>query len=87
MRERLDLLEAMMHATGQLPQLLGTLAEDTDDETARQRIASQLGCSEEAARAVLEMQLRRFRPAAARRISAEAAELRRALDAPADRAL
>jgi hypothetical protein len=81
MRARLEILQAMIAAGARVPELVGEIV-DADDDASVRRVAELLACSPEAARAVLEMPLRRLRAADLQRVADEAVSLARELDEP-----
>ncbi|WP_166462694.1 hypothetical protein [Amycolatopsis acidicola] len=74
-RDRVEVLRALVLAAGHRHELLEALWQVSDDGEARAAVQRVLGVTEEQALAVLDLQLRRFTPAQVAALRTELAEL------------
>ena len=80
MSERLEIIRALLSASGRLGAVVEIVAAASSDDDARRGIRELLDCSPSAAEAVLFAQLRRFRSEHLGHLVQEAEELERALE-------
>jgi len=81
-RKRLDVLDALLAATRRPHEVLDLVLEAADGPTAASAIATLLGTSPDASRAVIEMQWRRLTRKELERLKTESDDLRRQLIEP-----
>lgn len=80
MEQRLEMLHAVLGASDRLGAVLETVRAARSDAEALLGIRELLDCTPDAARAVFETSLRRFRPESVDRLAEEAEELRRTIE-------